>query len=166
VRKKLSTYVAALDALKNNDRLRSLKRVGIDFDFSSNDYLGLASAPRMRRAIVAAVEASTPIGAAGSRLLRGNCAEHENREAEAAKFFGAEGVCATASSKSSETNLSGNADKMLEGFGLDIGQCSKACEIENLSQNRSPTNCSGCEAPISEEILAILDIYHCQAQTS
>lgn len=82
-------YAAALDALKDDDRLRSLKpRAGIDF--SSNDYLGLASNPRMRKAIAAAIEAGTPIGAGGSRLLRGNCAEHESLEAEAARFFGAE----------------------------------------------------------------------------
>jgi 8-amino-7-oxononanoate synthase len=84
-----SSYVAALDALKRDDRLRSLTpRAGIDF--SSNDYLGLAGAPRMRKAISAAVESGTPIGAGGSRLLRGNCAEHESLEAEAARFFGAE----------------------------------------------------------------------------
>lgn len=86
---KVASYVRALDALKCDDRLRSLRpRTGIDF--SSNDYLGLASAPRMRRAVVAAAEAGTPIGAGGSRLLRGNCEEHERLEAEAACFFGAE----------------------------------------------------------------------------
>ena len=86
---KVSSYVIALQSLKQDDRLRSLRpRTGIDF--SSNDYLALASAPRMRRAVSAAVEAGTPIGAGGSRLLRGNCAEHESLEAEAAGFFGAE----------------------------------------------------------------------------
>ena len=84
-----STYVAALSALDKDDRLRSLKpRAGIDF--SSNDYLGLASNPRLRKAVSAAVEAGTPIGAGGSRLLRGNCAEHESLEADAVRFFGAE----------------------------------------------------------------------------
>jgi 8-amino-7-oxononanoate synthase len=86
---KVSSYVTALHALKADDRLRALKpRTGIDF--SSNDYLALASAPRMRRAVSAAVEAGSPIGAGGSRLLRGNCAEHESLEAEAARFFAAE----------------------------------------------------------------------------
>jgi 8-amino-7-oxononanoate synthase len=86
---KASHYAAALNALKDDDRLRSLTpRAGIDF--SSNDYLGLAGCQRMRKAIAAAVEAGTPIGAGGSRLLRGNCAEHESLEAEAARFFGAE----------------------------------------------------------------------------
>ena len=86
---KASPYVAALNALKDDDRLRSLTpRAGIDF--SSNDYLALAGCQRMRKAVAAAVQAGTPIGAGGSRLLRGNCAEHESLEAEAARFFGAE----------------------------------------------------------------------------
>ena len=84
-----ATYLEDLIAIEKDDRLRSLKpRAGIDF--SSNDYLGLAGNPRMRRAVSAAVEAGTPIGSGGSRLLRGNCAEHESLEAAAAAFFGAE----------------------------------------------------------------------------
>ena len=78
-----------MNALRDDDRLRSLTpRAGIDF--SSNDYLALAGCRRMRKAIAAAIEAGTPIGAGGSRLLRGNCAEHESLEAEAARFFRAE----------------------------------------------------------------------------
>lgn len=86
---KVADYVAALHALKQDDRLRRLRpREGIDF--VSNDYLALASASRMKEAVLAALEAGTPIGAGGSRLLRGNCEEHERLEAEAAQFFGAE----------------------------------------------------------------------------
>lgn len=86
---KVADYVAALHALKEGDRLRRLQsRAGIDF--VSNDYLALASAPRMKKAVSAAIEAGTPIGAGGSRLLRGNCEEHERLEAEAAQFFRAE----------------------------------------------------------------------------
>ena len=86
---KAAPYVAALNALDNDDRLRSLTpRAGLDF--SSNDYLALASCPRMRKAIATAIETGTPIGAGGSRLLRGNCAQHESLEAAAARFFGAE----------------------------------------------------------------------------
>lgn len=84
-----AAYAAALHALKEDNRLRGLKpRSGIDF--TSNDYLALASAPRMKKAIADALEAGTPIGAGGSRLLRGNCAEHERLETDAAQFFGAE----------------------------------------------------------------------------
>lgn len=86
---RVGDYVAALHVLKDDDRLRGLKpRAGIDF--SSNDYLALASSPRIKRAISSALAAGTPIGAGGSRLLRGNCEEHERLETEAAQFFGAE----------------------------------------------------------------------------
>lgn len=82
------TYVRALHALKD-DNPRTLKP-RVEIDFTSNDYLGLASAPRMKAALLAALEAGTPIGAGGSRLLRGNCVEHERLELEAARFFGAQ----------------------------------------------------------------------------
>ncbi|MEZ2143290.1 8-amino-7-oxononanoate synthase [Bradyrhizobium sp. DN5] len=86
---KLDSYAAALEALRGDDRLRGLKpRAGTDF--ASNDYLALASAPRMKKALFTALEAGTPIGAGGSRLLRGNCEEHEALEAEAAQFFRSE----------------------------------------------------------------------------
>lgn len=82
-------YLSALRALERDDRLRSLApRIGIDF--ASNDYLALANAPRMKQAVIAALNSGTPIGAGGSRLLRGNCEEHEALENEAARFFGAE----------------------------------------------------------------------------
>ncbi|VIO69927.1 8-amino-7-oxononanoate synthase [Bradyrhizobium ivorense] len=85
----LNGYVAALEALNEDDRLRGLKpRKGTDF--ASNDYLALASAPRMKKALFTALDAGTPIGAGGSRLLRGNCEEHEALEADAARFFRAE----------------------------------------------------------------------------
>ncbi|MGY3441348.1 8-amino-7-oxononanoate synthase [Bradyrhizobium sp. USDA 4473] len=82
-------YAAALHALSKDDRLRGLTpRAGIDF--VSNDYLAFANAPRIKQAVAAALAAGTPIGAGGSRLLRGNCAEHERLESEAAAFFRAE----------------------------------------------------------------------------
>ncbi len=59
-------------------------------DFSSNDYLGMARAPRLGRAVADAIARGVPIGSGGSRLLRGNDPEHEALEAEAAQFFGAE----------------------------------------------------------------------------
>jgi 8-amino-7-oxononanoate synthase len=59
-------------------------------DFSSNDYLGLASSRRMKDAVMAALHNGTPLGAGGSRLLRGNCEEHEQLEADAVAFFRAD----------------------------------------------------------------------------
>jgi 8-amino-7-oxononanoate synthase len=83
------TYRDQLDDLAAAGRLRSLRpRAGIDF--SSNDYLGLARSPRLREAVLDALLSGVAIGSGGSRLLRGNDAEHERLEAEAAAFFGSE----------------------------------------------------------------------------
>ncbi|MCZ7449803.1 8-amino-7-oxononanoate synthase [Agrobacterium rhizogenes] len=85
----LSPYEAKLAGLSRKSRLRALApREGIDF--TSNDYLGLAEAPRLKAAIADALGKGVPVGSGGSRLLRGNHPEHEALEAEAAAFFGAE----------------------------------------------------------------------------
>lgn len=87
----LARYQATLDGLERKSRLRTLSaRNGIDF--TSNDYLGLANSPRLKAAITAALDRGVPVGAGGSRLLRGNHIEHEALEAEAAGFFGVEKV--------------------------------------------------------------------------
>ena len=78
-----------LTTLDSAARLRRLQpRTGLDF--SSNDYLGLARAQRLRNAVAAALARGVSIGSGGSRLLRGNDPEHEALEAEAAAFFGSE----------------------------------------------------------------------------
>ncbi|QRM33293.1 8-amino-7-oxononanoate synthase [Microvirga sp. VF16] len=85
----LDRYEATLRGLARKNRLRGLlPRVG--FDFASNDYLGLATAQRLRARLAEALAEGTPVGAGGSRLLRGNCPEHEALEERAAAFFGAE----------------------------------------------------------------------------
>ncbi|NTD89376.1 aminotransferase class I/II-fold pyridoxal phosphate-dependent enzyme [Agrobacterium tumefaciens] len=85
----LSAYELKLAGLHRKSRLRALApRQGIDF--TSNDYLGLADAPRLKAAITDAIERGVPVGAGGSRLLRGNHPEHEALETEAAVFFGAD----------------------------------------------------------------------------
>jgi 8-amino-7-oxononanoate synthase len=85
----LAPFAADLDALAARDRLRALApRAGCDF--ASNDYLGLAESQLYRDAAGAALARGVPLGAGGSRLLRGNHPEHEALEQEAARFFGAE----------------------------------------------------------------------------
>lgn len=79
----------ALEALARRGRRRSLAAIA-GIDFTSNDYLGLASSRELKDAARSAVERDVPIGSGGSRLLRGNHREHEALEAEAAAFFGAE----------------------------------------------------------------------------
>ncbi len=79
----------SLEALRNRGRYRQLMpREG--HDFASNDYLGLAGSEVLRAAASDALARGVPVGAGGSRLLRGNDAEHQRLEAEAAAFFGTE----------------------------------------------------------------------------
>ena len=83
------THERALDALARRGRHRVLMAAA-GADFASNDYLALASSPELKDAARAALARDVPVGAGGSRLLRGNNREHEALEAEAAAFFGAE----------------------------------------------------------------------------
>jgi 8-amino-7-oxononanoate synthase len=78
-----------LDALAAKGRLRALSR-NRGLDFTSNDYLALAQSAALRDAAIAALARGVPLGAGGSRLLRGNHPEHEALEEEAASFFGSE----------------------------------------------------------------------------
>ena len=84
-----TAHRADLAHLADQHRARRLQpRRGVDF--ASNDYLALASAPRLRDAVAAALAEGVAVGSGGSRLLRGNSEEHEALEAEAAAFFGTE----------------------------------------------------------------------------
>lgn len=79
----------ALALLKQRARYRSLMpRAG--HDFASNDFLGLANSDLLRSAASAALARGVPVGASGSRLLRGNQDEHSLLETEAAQHFGTE----------------------------------------------------------------------------
>jgi 8-amino-7-oxononanoate synthase len=85
----LTAQRADLSTLAAQARLRRLQpRTGVDF--SSNDYLALAHAPRLRATAVDALSRGVGLGSGGSRLLRGNDPEHEALEQEAARFFGSE----------------------------------------------------------------------------
>lgn len=86
---RLSVFRHDLGAIAAAGRTRQLSpREGVDF--ASNDYLGLAGSARLADAVRRALDAGVPVGAAGSRLLRGNTEWHEAFEQTAARFFGAE----------------------------------------------------------------------------
>jgi 8-amino-7-oxononanoate synthase len=84
-----TAHHADLAALAHDSRRRTLApRAGRDF--ASNDYLGLADSEALRTALAAGIERGLPAGSGGSRLLRGNHAEHEALEAHAARYYGSE----------------------------------------------------------------------------
>ncbi|MGO4854178.1 8-amino-7-oxononanoate synthase [Phaeovulum sp. W22_SRMD_FR3] len=80
-------HAEALAALSQRGRLRQLHPAN-GIDFASNDYLGLARSRILQAAASEALARGVPVGAGGSRLLRGTHPEHEALEAEAAAFFG------------------------------------------------------------------------------
>lgn len=82
-------HKAVLDGLAAKGRLRALRPRG-GVDFTSNDFLALAESDALRQAAYDALARGVPVGAGGSRLLRGNHPEHEALEDEAAVFFGSE----------------------------------------------------------------------------
>lgn len=85
----LAPYRSMQEKLEGKSRRRVLEQSD-GVDFTSNDYLGLAASGRLSDAAISAASRGVPIGAGGSRLLRGNHPEHEALEQEAAAFFGAE----------------------------------------------------------------------------
>src|SRR5271166_4241376 len=78
-----------LDNLRAQSQFRSLENPeGISL--CSNDYLGLAHDPRLKRAVLNAVARADAVGSTGSRLLSGNSREWEELEGEFARFAGTE----------------------------------------------------------------------------
>jgi 8-amino-7-oxononanoate synthase len=81
--------LAELSALESRSELRHLETpVGVDF--SSNDYLGLATDPRMKKAVLDAVACVSRIASTGSRLLSGHDEAWTSLEYNFARWVGAE----------------------------------------------------------------------------
>ncbi|MBZ5661277.1 MAG: 8-amino-7-oxononanoate synthase [Acidobacteriia bacterium] len=80
---------AELAALESCAQLRHLETPG-GIDLSSNDYLGLATDPRMKQAILQAVNSAPRIASTGSRLLSGHDEAWTALETEFATWVGAE----------------------------------------------------------------------------
>jgi 8-amino-7-oxononanoate synthase len=78
-----------LSDLETRAQLRNLEAVhGVDL--SSNDYLGLATDPRMKKAALEGVASATRIGSTGSRLMSGHDEVWTALEADFARWVGAE----------------------------------------------------------------------------
>ena len=74
-----------LDALRKRAQFRTLDHPS-GINLCSNDYLGLASDPRLKQAVAEAVARADAVGSSGSRLLSGNAPEWEQLEDEFADF--------------------------------------------------------------------------------
>src|SRR5579863_4949231 len=80
---------AGLSDLKSRAELRLLE-TPCGTDFGSNDYLGLGADPRMKAAVLDAVNSATRIGSQGSRLLSGHDEAWTALENDFAQWVGTE----------------------------------------------------------------------------
>ena len=78
-----------LAALRDADQLRGLANPS-GIQLGSNDYLGLSTHPRLRTAIVAALEEDERFCSTGSRLLTGNHERWDRLETDFARFVRAD----------------------------------------------------------------------------
>jgi 8-amino-7-oxononanoate synthase len=76
-----------LREIEARGQLRTLE-IPAGINFCSNDYLGLATNPALRIAVMDAVARTERVGSTGSRLLAGNAHEWEELEREFADFAG------------------------------------------------------------------------------
>jgi len=80
---------SGLRGLEAQSRRRSLADIrGVNF--CSNDYLGLAEHPALKKAVAEAVQRAVRTGGTGSRLLSGHAAAWNEIEKEFARFAGTE----------------------------------------------------------------------------
>lgn len=78
-----------IESVREQEQLRTLEHpAGINL--CSNDYLGLATDPRLKNALADAIARTEAVGSTGSRLLSGNAPEWEQIETAFAQFAGTE----------------------------------------------------------------------------
>jgi 8-amino-7-oxononanoate synthase len=93
-----------LGGLEAQGRRRSLGEI-CGVNFCSNDYLGLAEHPALKKAVVEAVLTAARMGGTGSRLLSGQASAWHELEEEFARFAGTEAALYFASGYTANLGL-------------------------------------------------------------
>ncbi|KAF9739455.1 hypothetical protein PMIN06_001060 [Paraphaeosphaeria minitans] len=84
-------FQSLLEKRRQTSTLRSLTTARTRVDFSSNDFLSLATNPALKAALLEELQASEwPLGSGGSRLLDGNSTYAEKLERDICAFHNAE----------------------------------------------------------------------------
>jgi 8-amino-7-oxononanoate synthase len=99
-----------LGALRDQSQFRALG-IPIGLNLSSNDYLGLATDERLKRAVIEAMERAEKVGSTGSRLLSGNSPEWERLESNFAEFAGTDAALYFGSGYAANVGLLGSLAK-------------------------------------------------------
>jgi 8-amino-7-oxononanoate synthase len=96
--------LAELSGLESRAQLRHLESAkGVDF--SSNDYLGLATNAKVKRALLQSVKSAARIGSTGSRLLSGHDEAWNLLEHDFARWVGTEAALYFTSGYAANTGL-------------------------------------------------------------
>jgi len=124
-----------LEILRGEAQLRTLETpAGIDL--SSNDYLGLATDPTFKRAVMQSVAKTRTVGSTGSRLLSGNREEWEELESEFAGFAGTEAALYFGSGYAANVGLLSAILK--PGDVVFSDECNHASLIDGIRLSRAP----------------------------
>jgi 8-amino-7-oxononanoate synthase len=162
---------AELADLRSRSQLRHLE-IARGIDLSSNDYLGLATDPRMKQAVLEAVASATRIASTGSRLLSGHDEAWTALELEFAHWVGAESALYFTSGyaanvgllsailRPEDTVFSDSANHASIIDGIRLAKCRRVIfphlELnvleEELRRNQSP---AGARAIVVESIFSM-----------
>src|SRR6204780_3130815 len=100
----------SVERLQGESQLRTLE-IPNGINLCSNDYLGLACDPQLKRAVIEAVSRAQSVGSTGSRLLSGNSREWEELETDFASFAGTEAALYFGSGYAANVGLLGSVLK-------------------------------------------------------
>src|SRR5260370_24833016 len=93
-----------LEELRRKAQLRELAEVG-GVNLYSNDYLGLATDPRLKLAVIEAIAQTPRLGSTGSRLLSGHAQIWDELEEEFSQFAGTSAALYFSSGYAANTGL-------------------------------------------------------------
>lgn len=126
---------AELAALGAQNQLRHLA-VPKGRTLGSNDYLGLSSHPRLKKAILRALDEDPRAGSTGSRLLTGNSERWEQLEAEFAGFAGTDAALYFSSGYAANTGLLGSVLRETDTVFSDAANHASLIDGIRLSRAR------------------------------
>ena len=160
-----------LEELHAKSQYRALE-VPAGINLCSNDYLGLASDPRLKQALIEAVARSAAVGSTGSRLLSGNSREWEELESTFADFAGTEAALYFASGYAANIGLLSSllrrgdvvfSDALNHASLIDGIRLSGAtkviyphCDLVSLEGSlREQADCSGSKIIVTESLFSM-----------
>ena len=128
------SFEKALQEKKARDGYRTPVRPS-GVDFVSNDYLNFSSHPRIRKAMITALEEGIPLSSRASRLLSGTSKWHEGMEEQLKTFIGRKGVLIFSSGYLANV---GALSALAKGKTVFSDEFNHASLIDGISLSKSP----------------------------